>query len=61
LSVWNHISPWPSVPTHHPPRRWLASPVFTKTLHPPDRRTAADLKLFGCLHLFIYFMSIVIF
>jgi hypothetical protein len=23
------------------------SPVFTKALHPPDRRTDADIKLFG--------------
>src|SRR5580704_14693634 len=25
------------------------SPVFTKALHPPDRRTDADIKLFGRL------------
>jgi hypothetical protein len=27
----------------------FGSPVFTKALHPPDRRTDADIKLFGRL------------
>jgi hypothetical protein len=27
----------------------FGSPVFTKALHPPDRRTNADIKLFGRL------------
>src|SRR4029434_3217301 len=28
-------------------RRWLARPVVAKALHPPDRGTDADIKLFG--------------
>src|SRR6266581_5686876 len=27
---------------------WLAGPVVAKALHPPDRGTDADVKLFGC-------------
>src|ERR1700719_4483333 len=35
---------WRSTP---PTGHGFGSPVFTKALHPPDRRTDADIKLFG--------------
>ena len=28
---------------------WFANPIFAKALHPADRRTGADLELFGRL------------
>src|SRR6478672_6053035 len=37
---------WRSTP---PTGHGFGSPVFTKALHPPDRRTDADIKLFGRL------------
>src|SRR3979411_3169161 len=36
---------------------WFASPIFAKALHPADRRTGADLELFGRLTSRYYWLN----